>query len=119
MPGRRPDSADADGSVKGRLPTLLVSVLAAAGAAAAPASAEESDSAALLADMCASCHGPDGRSPGSIPALAPLNEEAMRAFLLAYRAGDIEATVMNRIARALTDAEIEALARRFGNLAGP
>ena len=122
-PGRRPVAADADGSVKVRLPTLLVSVLAAAGAAVAvavaPASAGEFDSAALLADMCASCHGPDGRSPGSIPALASLNEEAMRAFLHAYRAGDIEATVMNRIARALTDAEIEALARRFGNLAGP
>ena len=42
----------------------------------------------------------------------------MRALLLAYRAGDIEATVMNRIARALTDTEIEALARRFGDLAG-
>ena len=108
--------------MKGRSPTLLAPVLlvVAVGTAStvAPASAGEPDSAALLAEMCAACHGPDGRSPGSIPALAPLNEEAMRAFLLAYRAGDIEATVMNRIARALTDAEIEALARRFGNLAG-
>ena len=106
----------------GRSVTLLASVLlvAAVGTASAvaPASAGEPGSAALLAEMCAACHGPDGRSPGSIPALAPLNEEAMRAFLLAYRAGDIEATVMNRIARALTDAEIEALARRVGNLAG-
>ena len=104
--------------MKGPFPTLVAGVVLAAGAAAAvaPASAEEPDSA-LLAQMCAACHGPDGRSPGSIPALAPLNEEAVRAFLLAYRAGDIEATVMNRIARALTDAEIEALARRFGNLA--
>ena len=104
--------------MKGRFPTPLASVLVAAVAAVATAGAEEPESAALLAEMCAACHGPDGRSPGSIPALAPLNEEAMRAFLLAYRAGDIEATVMNRIARALTDAEIEALARRFGNLAG-
>ena len=104
---------------KGRFPTLLASVLLVAGVAAgvAPTGAEEPDPT-LLAEMCAACHGPDGRSPGSIPALAPLTEEAMRAFLLAYRAGDIEATVMNRIARALTDAEIEALARRFGNLAG-
>ena len=108
--------------MKGRSPTLIASVLLVASvstaSAVAPASAGESDSAALLAEMCGACHGPDGRSPGSIPSLAPLNEEAMRAFLLAYRAGDIEATVMNRIARALTDAEIEALARRFGNLAG-
>ena len=117
-PGRRPGAADADGSVKGRVPTLLASVLVAVVAAATTAGAEEPESAALLADMCGACHGPDGRSPGSIPALAPLDEEAMRAFLLAYRAGDIEATVMNRIARALTDAEIEALARRFANFSG-
>lgn len=104
--------------MKGPFPTLVAGVVLAAGAAAAVASASaEEPGSALLAQMCAACHGPDGRSPGSIPALAPLNAEAVRAFLLAYRAGDIEATVMNRIARALTDAEIEALARRFGNLA--
>ena len=107
------------GAGKGRFPTLLASVLLAASAAAgvATAGAEEPDPT-LLADMCAACHGPDGQSPGAIPALAPLNDEAVRAFLLAYRAGDIEATVMNRIARALTDAQIEALARHFGNLVG-
>ena len=82
----------------------------------ASASAEEPDPT-LLAQMCAACHGPDGRSPGSIPALAPLNAEAVRAFLLAYRAGDIEATVMNRIARALTDAEDRGPGAPLGNLA--
>ena len=102
--------------MKGRFALPLAAVLAG-GAGAASAAGEVEP--ALLAEMCATCHGPDGRSPGSIPALAPLNEEAMRAFLLAYRAGDIEATVMGRIARALTDAEIEALARRFGSLAEP
>ena len=80
-------------------------------------SAQEPGPAALLAEMCGTCHGPDGRSPGAIPSLAPLNAEALRVFLVAYRAGDIEATVMDRIARALTDAEIEALARHFGNMA--
>ena len=105
--------------MKPRKSARLAAVLLAAGAAAGatPAGAEEPD-AALLAEACGACHGPDGRSPGSVPALAPLSEEAMRALLLAYRAGDIEATVMNRIARALTDAEIEALARRFGDPAG-
>ena len=108
--------------MKGRFPIRLAAVLlaGAAGAGEGPgaANAEEPEPpASLLAEMCGTCHGPDGRSPGSIPALVPLNEEAMRAFLLAYRAGDLEATVMDRIARALTDAEIEGLARHFGNLA--
>ena len=99
--------------MKGRYPILLAAALLAA---TGTASAKEPEPA-LLADMCGACHGPDGRSPGSIPALAPLSEEEVRAFLLAYRAGGIEATVMDRIARALTDAEIGALAHRFGNLA--
>ena len=41
----------------------------------------------------------------------------MRVLLLAFRDGEIESTVMDRIARALTDAEIRSLARHFGRLA--
>ena len=69
----------------------------------------------ILADMCVTCHGPDGDSLGTIPTLTSLDEEAMRAFLIGFREGDIESTVMDRIARALTDADIEALARYFGD----
>ena len=104
--------------MRSRFPILVVAVLLGTGVGASgTAGAEEPEPAALLAEMCGTCHGPDGRSFGSIPGLAPLNEEALRAFLLAYRAGSIEATVMDRIARALTDVEIEALARHFGNMA--
>ena len=104
--------------MRSRFPILAVAVLLVTGAeASGAASAEEPVPADLLAEMCGTCHGPDGRSPGSIPSLAPLSAEALRVFLLAYRAGSIEATVMDRIARALTDAEIEALARHFGNMA--
>ena len=71
----------------------------------------------LLADMCATCHGPEGLSPGSIPEIASLNAEVMRAFLVGFREGDIESTVMDRIARALTDAEIEILALHFEGVA--
>ena len=94
-------------------------LVAASGGMTAAGAGESEPAATLLAEMCGTCHGPGGRSPGPIPALAPLNDEAVRAFLLGYRAGDIKATVMGRIARALTDAEIEALARHFGKLAEP
>ena len=103
--------------MRSRFPILVAAVLLVAGAGApGAAGAEEPEPAALLAETCGTCHGPDGRSPGAIPSLAPLNAEALRVFLLAYRAGTIEATVMDRIARALTDPEIEALARHFGNM---
>ena len=98
---------------KGRLPILLAAFLLWTTGAVG---ADESDRA-LLAQMCAACHGPDGRSPGPVPGLASLNEEAVRVLLLAFRDGETEATVMDRIARALTDGEIESLARHFGQLA--
>ena len=104
--------------MRSRFPNLVAAALLVAGAGASgAASADEPEPATLLAEMCGTCHGPDGRSPGPIPSLAPLNAEALRVFLVAYRAGSIEATVMDRIARALTDAEIEDLARHFGDLA--
>ncbi len=69
-----------------------------------------------MPEMCASCHGQDGASSGSMPSLAPLDEESVQLLLEAYRSGEIEGTIMNRIARGLTDAEIASLAEYFGEL---
>lgn len=63
----------------------------------------------LLAEMCAACHGETGESPGSVPDISELDAESMQAFLIGFRDGDIEATVMDRIARAFGDSDIEAL----------
>ena len=65
----------------------------------------------LLAEMCAACHGETGTSPGSVPDISALDQEAMQAFLIGFRDGEIEATVMDRFARALSDSDIEALSR--------
>ena len=64
-----------------------------------------------LAEMCAACHGQTGKSQGSIPDISELDAAAMQAFLIGFRDGDIEATVMDRIAKALSDSDIEALSR--------
>ena len=69
-----------------------------------------------MPEMCASCHGQDGASSGSMPSLAHLDEESVQLLLEAYRSGEIEGTIMNRIARGLTDAEIASLAEYFGEL---
>ena len=98
---------------KGPSPNLLAAALLTVAVAT---SANEPEPV-LLAEMCAACHGPDGRSPGPIPGLDSLNEEAMRVVLLAFRSGEVEATVMDRIARALTDADVRSLARHFGSRA--
>ncbi len=81
-----------------------IALAAEAGAAPDPAT---------LADACTSCHGLGGRSSGAIPTIAGLDRQALLSQLQAFRDQKVEAVVMNRIARAYTEAEINALADYF------
>ncbi len=82
-------------------------------ATAPPASAEEPTPARMLALSCAACHGPDGASPGSIPALKGLEPAVIATAMRAFRDGSRPATVMGRIASGYSDAEIDLLSRQF------
>ena len=73
-------------------------------------------SPAMLADACAPCHGTDGMSPGAIPALSGKSADYIVQRMLEFKAGDREGTVMNRIAKGYTDAEIAAVAQHFAVL---
>jgi cytochrome c553 len=66
----------------------------------------------LLASACATCHGPNGRSPGTIPSIYGRTEAAIAETLRAFRADQRPGTtVMNRLAKGYTDGEIDAVAR--------
>jgi cytochrome c553 len=71
---------------------------------------------ATLAHACAACHGPNGRSQGAIPSIDNLSAEDFQAVLKAFRADSLKGTVMNRIAKGLDDAEIDAIATYFVTL---
>jgi cytochrome c553 len=71
-----------------------------------------------LANACAACHGPDGRSQGAIPSIDNLPAEDFSAALKAFRAEARRGTVMNRIAKGVDDAEISALASYFAGRQG-
>ena len=84
-------------------------------AAAAPPSAPPSAAAVVnMISNCYSCHGTDGRSPGSIPSLTGKNAEQALLMLKEYKSGRLAATVMTRHAKGYTDAELEALANYIG-----
>jgi cytochrome c553 len=68
---------------------------------------------AALAHACAACHGPDGRSQGAIPSINTISQENFVAALQAFRSGERQGTVMNRIAKGLDDADIAAVAAYF------
>jgi len=72
--------------------------------------------AANMANNCFTCHGPDGRSPGSIPSLHNQTSAVIATTLKAFKSGTRPSTVMARHAKGYSDAEIDALANYIGNL---
>jgi cytochrome c553 len=79
----------------------------------APAANAQELAPEIMLESCASCHGIDGDSQGTIPSLSRLNGATLAANLHGFKSGEIEGTIMNRIVRAYSDAEIDALAAYF------
>ena len=66
------------------------------------------------AASCSGCHASDTKTETSVPRLAGRNAEDIVAAMAAFRAGQKPATVMDRIAKGFTDAEIRAIADWLG-----
>ncbi len=64
----------------------------------------------VLASTCFSCHGTDGKSAGSIPAINGIPADSLRRSLHEFRDGRRPATVMDRHAKAYSDEEIASIA---------
>jgi cytochrome subunit of sulfide dehydrogenase len=81
--------------------------------AAAPMAA--SVAAPLAAQGCIGCHGPNGAGVaiGDVPAIAGLEAQGLASALLAFRGNERPGTIMNRVARGYSDAEIAAVAAYF------
>ncbi len=97
----------------------LTAAMAFTGWASASTAAEATTfDVTVLAAACANCHGTDGRSPGSIPTIAGRPESILARQLNAFKSDDPPAgtTVMNRLTRGLSDAQIAALAAHFSNI---
>ena len=90
----------------------LLAPLAILVALAAPAQAQ----APLAAEGCYGCHGPNGAGAGGIPAIAGRDAAELRALMAQFRANERPATIMGRVARGYTEAEIAAVADHFAAL---
>lgn len=83
---------------------------------AAPALAQDG-AAPLIAQGCAGCHGQAGEGiVGAAPPIAGYGRDALVASFEAYAKDERPGTIMNRISRGYTDAEIAALADYFSSL---
>jgi sulfide dehydrogenase cytochrome subunit len=72
--------------------------------------AAASTPSAMLAASCSGCHSLSRSASASIPNLQKLSATQIKTALLAFRSGNNAATVMNRIARGYSDAQIDLLA---------
>lgn len=90
---------------------LAVALLAAAPAYAAPEKVQ----------VCAACHGADGKSasPAQFPNLAGQYYNYIEHALKDYRSGARKNAVMGAQAAALTDKDIHELAEYFSRQPGP
>lgn len=85
-----------------------------AGALALATAAPAAPSAAMLANACAGCHGTLGASAGpSMPSLAGQSRLAIVEAMKGFKSGERPATVMGRLAKGYSDADIDAMADFF------
>jgi sulfide dehydrogenase cytochrome subunit len=73
--------------------------------------------APLAAEGCLGCHGPAGRGVAGAAAIAGRDKAELVAIMLAFRADQRPGTIMGRIARGYTEAEIAAMAEHFARQA--
>ena len=96
-----------------RAPNLKLRLILGAATVVPGVAAAQSADPQLLALSCAGCHGPGGHSPGTVPSIDGRSAPAIAEALRSFRAGQPSSTVMGRVAKGYSDAEIDALAREI------
>jgi cytochrome subunit of sulfide dehydrogenase len=92
----------------------LIAASLVAGALAAPVLAQTVPPTALGA--CSTCHGADLAGSGAVPSLRDRDAAELQKTLAEFKAGSRPATVMTRLVKGYSDAEIEAVARAIAAL---
>lgn len=89
-------------------------VLAAGLLAWSAASLATPPTAAMLSNACAGCHGTQGVSAGpSMPSLAGQSKISMVESMKGFKSGERPSSVMGRLAKGYSDAEIDAMGEFF------
>ena len=97
--------------------TLIGGALFASSLFISTAHATVIDRATMLANTCAGCHGPNGISNGPLtPSIAGLPKEYLAESMRDFASGKRPSTVMQRIAKGYTDADIKDLSEYFSKL---
>lgn len=103
-----PKSLTHDRVGRGAITALCVMAALALGSAAGAA-----EPVPLAAQGCVGCHGPRGTGSDTIPRIAGRPVSDISSQMQAFAANQRPGTIMGRISRGYTDAEIAAIAAYF------
>jgi cytochrome c553 len=67
----------------------------------------------VLAASCATCHGPGLAGSGAVPSLKGRRSADIATALKAFQSGERPATIMTRLSKGWSGAEIDALAAKL------
>jgi sulfide dehydrogenase cytochrome subunit len=73
----------------------------------------QSPDVTVLAESCATCHGPGLKGSGAVPSLKGQRAADLASKLKAFQAGERPATIMTRLSKGWSSAEIDALATKL------
>lgn len=97
-----------------KMKTSLVGVALAAGLSLGGAAHAAPPTAEMLSFACAGCHGTNGASAGlTMPTLASHSKAAFVDAMKKFKSGERPSTVMGRLAKGYTDADINAMGDFF------
>ncbi len=82
----------------------------------APVAAQTSPPGALLAEACLGCHWPGAAEGGGIPGLTGRPAPELVTLMVAFRANERPGTIMGRVARGYSDAQIAAIATHLATV---
>lgn len=75
--------------------------------------AEELSHGALLASMCITCHGTDGKGSNPVPGISGAEVEDFVDLMKAFASGEQPTSIMDRHAQGYTETELRQLAEYF------
>ena len=96
---------------------IVGAALAIGGALSSQAWAQaQGPSPATIARNCYLCHGPEGKTAGPMPRLHGQPAAAIAKALTEFKTDQRKGTIMNRIAKGYSDADLQAVAQYIGSL---
>lgn len=94
----------------------LAAMLAIASLVASQAVSAADAGGAIIAAQCNGCHGFEGASKGAAPALKGKPAQYLSKSMKDYKSGKTKGSIMNRIAKGYSDAELDNVAKYYSGL---